>query len=91
MWLMFCFYWTSCSVCSCFCPWHAGLMQRLEPQLKWGDSVVLGITEMDEEHFPKAERALRTVPGAIQYSAKCFPLSGLPQLRWDKLCQWWEF
>lgn len=48
-------------------------MQRLEPQLRWGDSVVLGIIEMDEEHFPKAERALSTVPGAIQYSAKCFP------------------
>lgn len=57
-------------------------MQRLELQLRWGDrdSVVLGILEMDEEHFPKAERALRTMPGAIQYSAKCFPLSGLSQL-----------
>ena len=55
-------------------------MQRLELQLRWGDSVVLGILEMDEEHSPKAERALRTMPGAIQHSAKCFPLPGLSQL-----------
>lgn len=32
-----------------------------------GDSVTLGITDMDEQQSPKVERALRTMPGAIQY------------------------
>ena len=53
---------------------RAGLMQRLEPQLKWGDSVVLGIIEMDEEHFPKAERAFNSAS----------PWAGACQL----LCPW---
>lgn len=83
------FYWTSCSVCPCFCL-QAGLDAEFEPQLRWGDSVVLGIMEMDVGTFlPKVGRALRTVPGAIQYSVKALYLGHL-NFDGTKLCQWWN-
>lgn len=52
-----------------------------------------------KKHFPILITCWNTIldiltwdmPGGIQYSAKCFPLSGLSQLWWDKWCQWWAF